>query len=145
MWYPMLVIISFAFALAIPPAAKVLAVSVAVYGVLQAVKLAPWFSSWLKGWFAVLFNVVFTIIGLVITIPADQLYTVNTLETLLVTVLASSGIHGTVTKVILPPATSDVTPPLPLPQPPNVIVQDQGQVQQKAIPQPPPPAVKAKL
>jgi hypothetical protein len=87
---------------AVPAAVKVLAIAGVVYAVLQAAKQSPWLSPYLQGWLAVLVNVLLTVLGVVVTIPADQLYTLTTLETVLVTVLASAGIHGTVSKVIMP-------------------------------------------
>ena len=91
------------FAIAIPPAAKVLAVAVLVYGVMQAAKQSPWLSPYLQGWLAVLVNVVLTILGVVTVTPPDQLYTLATLQAVLITVLSSAGIHGTVSRVVMPP------------------------------------------
>ena len=91
------------FAITIPPAAKVLAVAVLVYAVMQAAKQSPWLSPYLTGWLAVAINVILTILGVVTVTPADQLYTMATLQAVLITVLSAAGIHGTVSKVVMPP------------------------------------------
>jgi hypothetical protein len=83
-------------ALTIPPAAKVLAVTAVVYATIQALKKVPTLAPYLKGWVAVAVNILFSASGLIITIPAAQLYTQETLLTLITTVLTAAGIHGTV-------------------------------------------------
>jgi hypothetical protein len=87
---------SFAFlALALSPAvsAKVLAVAAAVFSILQIVKK---FVPGLGGVWAIAFNVALALIGFVITVPADQLFTLNTLVGLITAIAAAAGIHGTV-------------------------------------------------
>jgi len=84
------------FAVTIPPAAKVLAVVGAVYVILQGLKKVPGLSNILSGWVAVAVNIIFSACGLLVTIPADQLYTANTLITLITVSLSAAGIHGTV-------------------------------------------------
>jgi hypothetical protein len=79
---------------AVPAAAKVLAVSVTVYAVLQAAKQSDWVAQYLQGWVAIGFNVMLTAFGVVIVVPADQLYTLATVQNILIAVLMSSGIHG---------------------------------------------------
>jgi len=83
-------------ALTIPPAAKVLAVCGSVYTIIQILKQAPWFKGYLNGWIAIVVNLLFTILAVTLTIPADQLYSMNTAFLILTTVLGSAGIHGTV-------------------------------------------------
>lgn len=80
-------------AFSIPPAAKVIAIAATVYAILQAVKKAI---PQLNGWYSVALNVVLSAIGVVVAVPADQLYTVATLTTLITAVAAAAGIHGTV-------------------------------------------------
>jgi hypothetical protein len=94
----------------IPPAAKVLAVSGSVYGILLGAKKIPALTQYLTGWVAVAFNVVLSVIGLVIAIPADQLYTANTALTLLSAALGAAGVHGTV-KSMSQPQTLATFPP----------------------------------
>ena len=87
------------FSLALPSAAKTLTVAAVVYAVLQAAKQSPWFSPWLKSWWAVALNVVLTVLGVVFAPPgisADQLFTLATLQQILITVFLSAGFHGTV-------------------------------------------------
>ena len=90
-----------AVALAVPPALKVIAVSGLVYAVIQGAKKSPWLGSMIQGWWAVALNVVLTVSGIVAVIPADQLYTMQTLETTILAVLASAGIHGTVQNAVM--------------------------------------------
>lgn len=88
---------------ALPPAGKVLAVAAVVYVLMQSLKKVPQVSDRLKGWWAVALNVGLTVLGIVVATPASQLYTPQTLQAVAAAVLASAGIHGTVSKVILPP------------------------------------------
>lgn len=80
----------------VPPAAKVLAVVVVVYPFIQGIKKIPALTPHIKGWWAVALNIVLSALGLIVTIPADQLYTTNTAFALLTAILAAAGIHGTV-------------------------------------------------
>ena len=90
------------FVFTVPPAVKVLAIAAFVYAIMQAAKKSPWLSPYLKGWVAVAVNVVLTIAGIVMAIPANQLYTMDTLQLILITVLTSAGVHGTVSKLVNP-------------------------------------------
>lgn len=103
----------FAIAISLPPAAKALAVMGVVYGLIQALKQAPFLTPYLTGIWAIALNVVLTSLGLLIAIPADQLYTTNTLLTLLSTALGAAGVHGTVKLMSAPavPATAAVMTP----------------------------------
>jgi len=92
-------------AFALPPAAKTLTVAATVYAVLQAAKQSPWAAKYISGWVAVLANVILTVLGVVLAppgIPADQLYTLATFQQIVITVFLSAGLHGTVSKVLLP-------------------------------------------
>lgn len=97
-------------ALSIPPAAKVLVVVGAVYGILQGLKKVPALTQYLTGWLAVAVNVALTVCGLLVAIPADQLYTANTAMLLVTTILGSAGVHGTV-KAMSPPTVLATVPP----------------------------------
>ncbi len=81
-------------ALTVPPAARVLAVSVVVYGLLQAAKKIPGVQ--LSGYWAISFNVLLSALGVVVVQPADQLYTMSTLYLVAQAIGAAAGIHGTV-------------------------------------------------
>ena len=86
----------FALAFTIPPAAKTLVVIVAVFTILQAMKLSPWLNQYVvTGWKAVGLNVLLTIGGLLVTVPAANLYTLNTFVLVITSVLGSAGLHGT--------------------------------------------------
>ena len=100
-------------ALTIPPAAKVLAIAVAVYALLQGLKKAPWFNDLLVGWWSVVFNVAFSIIGVIVVTPVDQLYTITTLTQIMTAVGTSAGIHGTVTLMKQKAEEQAQTPPPP--------------------------------
>jgi len=94
----------------IPPAAKVLAVIALVYPIIQGLKKIPAFTADLTGWWAILLNVLLSAGGLIITIPADQLYTLNTAMLLVTTIAGAAGIHGTVS-AMSPPQVLATTPP----------------------------------
>ena len=106
----MIYLIATAVTLSVPPAAKVLAVIGAVYGILQTAKKIPAFTKYLTGWVAVAVNVALSAGGLVLAIPADQLYTTNTLLALISTALGAAGIHGTVS-AMTPPTVLATVPP----------------------------------
>ena len=82
-----------AFAVSPAAAAKVLAIAGGVYAILQVVKKI--FPS-LTGWYALALNFALSALGFLVTIPTDQLLSINTLVGLLTAVAASAGIHGTV-------------------------------------------------
>jgi hypothetical protein len=112
--YYMMVMFVGSFTQSVPPAARSLAVLVAVYAIITAAKLSPWLSQYITGWGAVAVNVILTILGLIVAIPADQLYSWNSFVSVVVSVLGSSGIHG-MTKNIpsTPPVTPAATPYIP--------------------------------
>lgn len=87
------------FGLPIPTAAQLLVVLTAVFTIMSAAKISPWLGPKLKGWVSVVLNIILTVLGLVIAVPANQLYTWPGFIALIVTVLGSSGIHGMVTNV----------------------------------------------
>jgi hypothetical protein len=98
--------------LSLPPAAKVLAVMGSVYGLLFGLKKIPALTPYLTGTVAIALNVVTTVLGLLLALPAEQLYTSNTLVLIVTTVLGSAGIHGTV-KAMSPPQVLATHPPDP--------------------------------
>lgn len=109
------VLMLFLFAFTIPPAAKVIAVAVIVYGVLQGLKQVPVFNTFLSGKWALAFNIAFSVFGVLVSTPVTALYSVNTLNELFMVIgaaLAAAGIHGT-TKALVPPATATPVPPTP--------------------------------
>jgi hypothetical protein len=106
----------------IPPAAKTLAVIVAVYGVLQAVKKIPGINP--TGWVAVLFNLLLTACGLLVVIPADQLYTTGTLIALLTSAASAAGIHGTVKSLSAPTVLATIPPSTAVHEVPATLVPD---------------------
>jgi hypothetical protein len=99
-----------AIAWSIPPAAKTLAVIVAVYGLLQAAKKVPALTGYIKGWVAIALNVALSACGLLVTVPADQLYSPTTLLLLLTTGMSAAGIHGTVSALSEPTVLATVPP-----------------------------------
>lgn len=86
----------------VPPAAKVLAIVAVVYPLIQGLKKIKTLTPYIKGWWAVALNVVLSALGLLVTIPANQLYTTNTAIALLTAVLAAAGVHGTVSTLSKP-------------------------------------------
>ena len=96
----------FTFSLALPPAVSVIAVSATVYAVMQAAKQSPWLAQNMKGWVAVTVNIVLTVTGITMSAQPGQLWTQGTLQAILIAVLMSSGIHGTVTKVVMKNSSS---------------------------------------
>jgi hypothetical protein len=129
-----LVAVLVAVTLNIPPAAKVLAVIGAVYGILQAAKRIPALTKYLTGWVAIAVNVLLSAGGLLIAIPADQLYTQSTLLALITTVLSAAGIHGTVSAMSQPQVLATVPPSTQVKEVPATLVPDDP----KAIPANPP-------
>lgn len=89
----MILIIGYTFS-SVPPAARSLAVIVAVYTIMLAAKQNTWVANHVKGWYGVAFNTLLTILGVLVVVPADQLYSINTIVAVAVSVLGSSGIHG---------------------------------------------------
>lgn len=87
------------FGLPIPTAAQLLVVLTAVFAIMTAAKASPWLSPYLKGWVSLTVNIILTVLGLVIAVPANQLYTWPGFIALIVTVLGSSGIHGIQTNI----------------------------------------------
>lgn len=74
-------------------AAKVIAIAVVVYPVLELLKKQ--FPA-ISGWWSVALNVFLSVAGIVIAVPADKLFTVDTLCVLMTAVIGAAGIHGTV-------------------------------------------------
>lgn len=85
-----------ALALTLPPAARTVTVVAFVYTVLQLLKRQAWAVNWLYGWRSIAFNVLLSVAGLVATVPATQLYTWPTAQTLVLTALGAAGVHGTI-------------------------------------------------
>ena len=74
-------------------ATKVIAIAAVIYPVLELVKkLIPQVS----GWYSVGLNVFLSTVGIIMAVPADQLFTLNTLIMLVTASTAAAGIHGTV-------------------------------------------------
>ena len=121
-----------AIALNIPAAAKVLAVIGSVYGLLQAAKKIPALTQYLTGWVAIAVNVLLSAGGLLIAIPADQLYTQSTLLALVTTVLSAAGIHGTVSAMSQPQVLATVPPSTQVKEVPAVL----EPIDPKAVPVP---------
>jgi len=82
--------------LAIPPAAKVLAIVAVVYPLIQGLKRVPALTPHLSGWVAIALNVLLSGLGVLVTVPAAQLYSTDTLAALVTVSLAAAGVHGTV-------------------------------------------------
>ena len=99
-----------AISVSLPPAAKVLAVVVAVYPLIQLLKRIPMLTPYLTGWVAIALNGALSACGILIAVPADQLYTANTLLALITAILGAAGIHGTVS-AMSPPQMLVTTPP----------------------------------
>ena len=110
--------------LTIPPAAKVLGVATSVYLALQAAKKIPGLTKYLTGWVAIAVNVLMTATGLLLTIPADQLYTENTAMLLITTILGAAGIHGTVSKMSEPTVLATIPPSTQVKEVPATLVPD---------------------
>lgn len=93
--------------LSLPPAVKTLAVLGFVYGIIQILKQSTVLAPYITGWKATALNAVLSLLGLLVVIPADQLYSLSTLGTTITTwlgiVLGAAGIHGTVSKLSGPP------------------------------------------
>lgn len=88
----------FLFALALPPAVKVVTVIGLVYGVMVAVKKA-WPA--LSGWKAIVLNVLLSVTGYFATVGFDPgaFYTLGTLQMVVIIIiqaLGAAGIQGTV-------------------------------------------------
>ena len=88
-----------ALTIVVPPAAKMLAIVAVVYPLIQGLKKIPALTPYIKGWWAIALNVALSALGLLITIPADQLYTTNTALALVTAILAAAGVHGTVSNL----------------------------------------------
>lgn len=93
--------ILFGVILTFPPAAKILAIAVAVYGVLQILKQSPLIGQYISGPIAAALNLVLNALGAMVAIPSDQLYTANSFLIILTAALGSAGIHGTVSKLTI--------------------------------------------
>lgn len=99
----LLMIVLFVSLMALPPAAKALAVLGFVYGILQIAKQSTVLAPYITGWKALALNAVLSLAGLLVAIPPAQLYDLTTLGTTITTwlgiVLGAAGIHGTVSKL----------------------------------------------
>ena len=84
----------------LPPAVKTLAVLGFVYGILQILKQSSVLAPYIVGWVAVVLNAVLSALGLLLVIPAAQLYDPATLAATFTTwlgiVLGAAGVHGTI-------------------------------------------------
>ena len=84
----------------IPPAVKTLAVLGFVYGIIQILKQSTALAPYIVGWWAIALNAILSALGLLVVIPAGQLYDLTTLggtfTTWLGIVLGAAGLHGTV-------------------------------------------------
>lgn len=99
------VVIAF-LAFTVPAAAKTLGVIVFVFAALQILKQWSVLQAWLSGWKAVLFNAIFSALGLLVAIPAADLYNWNTIGATflqwLTIMTGAAGIHGTYSKLTAP-------------------------------------------
>src|ERR1700761_835505 len=97
------IVASITLAINVPPAAKTLAVLVFVYGILQVLKMSTVLAPYITGWKAFALNALLSLGGMLVVIPADQLYSWSTLGTTitewLTVVLGAAGIHGTTSKL----------------------------------------------
>jgi hypothetical protein len=75
---------------------RVLAIMGVVFAVVQAIKMA--FPA-IAGIWAIIFNVVLSVAGVVVAIPAEKLFSYETLTTVLVAAIGAAGIHGTVSSM----------------------------------------------
>src|SRR3954468_16413947 len=103
-------ILAFAMTLALAAldgtmAAKVIAIAVIIYPILQGVKKAI---PSLSGWYAVALNVVLALGGVIVAVPANQLFSVGTLLMFITAATAAAGIHGTI-KSLTAPDSADAT------------------------------------
>lgn len=108
----------------VPPAAKVLAIVGSVYGILQGLKKIPALTQYLTGWLAVAVNVALTVCGLLVAIPADQLYTANTALLLVTAILGSAGVHGTVKSMSSPTVLATIPPSSAVKEVPATLIPD---------------------
>lgn len=77
-------------------ATKVIGVMGAVYAILQALKKT--FPA-LAGWYAVALNALLSIVGVLVVVPPERFFSLDTLTTAiiaLITAMGAAGIHGTV-------------------------------------------------
>lgn len=84
-----------------PLAAKILLIAGVVYGVVSTVKK---FVPSITGKYALALNVGTAALGFVLTVPANQLFTIGTLLSLIAASAGAAGIHGTVSKLTEPAA-----------------------------------------
>ena len=114
MMHMILMYVLVAVTITVPPAAKVLAIIALVYPLIQGLKRIPALTPYLTGWVAIMLNVALSACGLLIAIPANQLYTTNTLLALITACLGAAGVHGTVsamsgpTMLVTTPPSTDV-------------------------------------
>lgn len=96
-------------AITVPPAAKVAAISVSVYGLIQVLKQAPQLAPYLTGWRSLALNAVLCIVGVLAVTPPDQLYTFATVMQIAQALAGAAGIHGTISKLSGSDQTSNPT------------------------------------
>jgi len=77
-------------------ATRVAAIMAAVYAVLQGLK--QFFPS-IGGIGAIIINVALSVLGFLVSVPADQLFTISTLLGLITAIAGSAGIHGTISSL----------------------------------------------
>ena len=99
-----------AISVSIPPAAKVVAIAVIVYPLVQGLKKVSFLAPYLTGWKSMVLNFILGAIGVIVTVAPDQLYTLATLYQILDATGIAAGIHGTV-KSLTPPTVLAETPP----------------------------------
>lgn len=83
----------------LPPAAKIISISVAVYALIQLLKQAPQLAPYLTGWRSLAVNTAFCVVGVVAITPPDQLYTFATVMQIAQALGGAAGIHGTISKL----------------------------------------------
>jgi hypothetical protein len=76
--------------------ARIIAVIGIVYAALQALKLA--FPAIAGGW-AILLNVIFSAAGIVVALPAEKVFSLETLTAVIVAAIGAAGVHGTVSSM----------------------------------------------
>lgn len=106
--------------IAVPPAAKVVAASIAVYGVLMGLKKIPALTKYITGWVSLVINVLMAIASLFVppsAIDASNLYTTSTLlavinavATALTTSASAAGIQGTIKSFSKPQVLATIPP-----------------------------------
>lgn len=76
--------------------ARIIAVIGIVFAAVQAAKLA--FPAIAGGW-AILLNIVLSTAGIVVALPAEKVFSLETLSAVIVAAIGAAGVHGTVSAV----------------------------------------------